>query len=108
MAKFYGKVGYSETVEPTADNPGVWTERIVEKPYYGDILSQTRRSEESSDSTIDGINVSNRISIVADPYALQNFMYIKYVIFGGVKWKVPSVDVEYPRLVLRLGDLWNE
>lgn len=105
--KFYGKVGYAESVAPAEDNPGVWKERIVEKPYYGDVLSFTRRVESSQDSTIDDINISNRISIIADPYAMQNFMNIEYVIFGGAKWKVPTVDVEYPRLILRLGGLWN-
>lgn len=109
MAKFCGKIGYSETIAPTEDNPGVWTETITERgPYYGDILTNTRRLDQSKDSTIDDIRVTNRLSILADPYALQNFMYIKYVIFNGMKLKVPTVDVEYPRLVLTLGGLWNE
>lgn len=106
MAKFYGKVGYTETVE-LEDCPGVWEDQITERNYYGDILSLSRRLEGSQDSTIDGINLSNRISILADPYALNNFANIRYVIFGGAKWKVSTVEVEYPRLILNVGGLWN-
>ena len=34
MAKFYGKIGYAETVET---KPGVWRPKIIEKPYFGDL-----------------------------------------------------------------------
>ena len=33
MAKFYGIIGYAITEEI---KPGVWTERIIERMYYGD------------------------------------------------------------------------
>ena len=103
MPKFYGAVGYAETVEIS---PGVWEEQITERNYYGDVIRNTRRLQ-SADKINDDINVSNEISIVADPYANDHFYAIRYVVFQGAKWKVSNIDVQYPRLILSLGGLYN-
>ena len=103
MAKFYGKIGYANTVET---KPGIWKEQIIEKEYYGDILRNIRRLD-SAQQVNDNINVSNNISIIADPYAYDNFYSIRYVEFMGSKWKVTSVEVQYPRLLLTIGGLYN-
>ena len=103
MAKFYGKIGFAEQVET---KPGVWTPKETVRTYYGDLIRNTRRLE-GSDKVNDDINISNEISIVADPYANQNFHLIKYVEFMGAKWKVTNVDVQYPRLLLTLGGVYN-
>lgn len=103
MARYYGSVGYANSTEP---NPGVVVEEITTREYYGDVLYNTRRLENSGEIN-DDINVSNKISIVADPYALDNFWKIRYATFMGQKWKVKSVDVERPRLILTLGGLYN-
>lgn len=104
MGKFYGKIGYAVT-EETA--PGVWQEQITERTYFGDVIQNNRRLE-SADSTNDNIIISNRISILADPYAYQNFHAIRYVEFMGTLWKVTSVDAsQRPRLILTLGGVYN-
>lgn len=103
MAKFYGKIGFIETQETS---PGVWTETVVERNYYGDLLRNTRRWD-SSEYLNDNLSISNQISIVADPYAYENFHSIKYAEFMNAKWKVSSVDVQYPRLILDLGGVYN-
>lgn len=104
MAKWCGKVCYIWTNETS---PGVWTEEKVERKYYGDVTRNMRRLQ-SSDKVNDDINVSNEISIVADPFAYQNFHYIRYVEFMGTKWKVPTAEVKYPRIYLTLGGVYNE
>ena len=103
MAKFYGSIGYAETVET---KPGVWTEQITERKYYGDITRNSRRLQTSGQLN-DDINVSNEISIVADPFANQNFHLMRYVEFMGAKWKISNVEVQYPRLILTIGGLYN-
>lgn len=103
MSKFYGKIGFADQVET---RPGIWTDGITERDYFGDLIRNTRRLQ-SSDKLNDDVVVSNEISIVADPYANQNFHAIRYVTFMGSKWKVTSVDVQYPRLVLTLGGVYN-
>lgn len=103
MAKFFGKVGYGVS-EETA--PGVWSDVITEVQYYGDILRNTR--QESNGAKInDDLTVSNSISIVADPFAVQNFFAIRYVEWMGSLWNVSDVEVQIPRLLLRLGGVYN-
>lgn len=104
MAKFYGKVGYAEVVETY---PGVWEEEFTERNYYGDVLRNTRRLE-SSGNVNDNIVVSNVVSLIADPYAYQNFHSIRYVEWMGALWKVTNVEVQRPRLLLTLGGVYNE
>lgn len=103
MAKYYGPIGFAQTVET---NPGVWEEKIEERYYRGDVIRNTRRLQ-STDQVNDDLTVSNEISILADPFANGNFHSIRYACFMGSKWKVINVDVQYPRLLLQLGGLFN-
>lgn len=103
MAKFAGKIGFA-VIEET--QPGVWTERMVEHRYYGDLMRNTRRLQ-SSGNLNDNVTISNQISIVADPFAKENFHAMRYVELYGAKWKITSVEVQYPRLILELGDVYN-
>lgn len=103
MAKFYGKIGYVRTIE---SEPGIWTEEATEREYYGDIIRNSRNLN-SSNEINDSINISNNISVVADPYAKENFQYMRYVIFMGVKWTISNVSIEYPRITLTIGGVYN-
>lgn len=103
MNKFYGKIGYAISEETV---PGVWVERIVERSYYGDVIRNIRRLQ-SSENLNDDINISNEISIVADAFANQNFHSMRYVEYMGTKWKVSSIEVKYPRLILSIGGVYN-
>lgn len=103
MAKWFGVVGFAETVETA---PDIWTEQITKRSYYGDLLRNTRRLQ-ASDQLNDNITIANEISIVSDPYANQHFHAIRYVEFAGTKWKVSNVEVLYPRLKLTLGGVYN-
>lgn len=102
--KFYGSIGYAETKETS---PGVWEEIITEKSYYGDVL-QLNRKLESGNHLNDDININNKISIVSDPFAYENFHLMRYILWMGVKWKVTNVEVQYPRLILTIGGEYNE
>lgn len=103
MAKWFGKIGYAETVETA---PGVWKEQITVRDYYGDLTRNTRRLQ-SADKVNDDLNISNELSIVSDPYAIKNFHSMRYAEFMGAKWKISDVEVLYPRLRLTLGGLYN-
>lgn len=101
--KYYGTIGYAVTEET---RPGVWKETITERNYSGDFSKITRRLA-ASDDVNDDINVSNEISILADPYAKENFFAMRYATYMGVKWKITNVALQYPRLILTLGGLYN-
>ena len=103
MGKWFGRIGYAEQLETT---PGVWEEEIVERDYYGDVVRNYRKLE-SSGEVNDNINVSMEISIVADPYAIQNFHAMRYIEYMGSLWKLSNVEVNYPRLILQIGGLYN-
>jgi hypothetical protein len=104
MMRWYGKVGYSETVET---KPGVYDDRDTICEYYGDVKRNSIRWATSSDSTNDDLTVSTQISIVADSFALEKFYSIKWIEYLGVKWKVTNADPQPPRIILTLGGVWN-
>jgi hypothetical protein len=103
MARFHGRVGYGESVETA---PGVWTDVITERLYFGDVVRNARNLREGETLNPD-LNVQNSISIVADAYANDHFFAIRYVEWAGVLWTVPTVEVQSPRLLLRLGEVYN-
>lgn len=103
MAKYYGKIGYAIDEEV---KPGVWNPRIIEREYFGDVTRDTRRLS-SSGNTNDNIVISNEISIVADPFANENFHSILYAEYMGAKWKVTSAEVKFPRIILSLGEVYT-
>ena len=103
MAKWYGVVGYGETVETV---PGVWELDITEYNYSGDVLANNRRLQATSNLN-DDISISNKISILTDPEVYKSFHLIRYLEFMGTKWKVTSVEPQYPRLILTLGGVYN-
>lgn len=103
MARFYGVIGYGVSKET---NPGIYEVQIKERQYTGDVLSRSWKFE-SSDNTNDDINISNRISIVADEFAYENSYAMRYVEFKGVRWKVSNIEVLPPRLILTLGGVYN-
>ena len=103
MAKFYGTIGYVNTVET---EPGMWEEQKIERQYSGELVKNTRRLE-SSGGVNDNVNISNEVSIVADPYAYENFHAMRYIKFMGAKWKISNVEGRYPRLILTIGGVYN-
>ena len=104
MAKFYGNIGYGI---PTEGKPGVWNDVMSKKPYSGDIIKNLNKWTTPTDGTNDNLVLNNQISIIADPYANQNFSFMKYVEFMGGVWKITNVEVLYPRLILSLGGVYN-
>lgn len=108
MARFSGKVGYLITAEEIVDGEptGIWKETYKERPYYGDIEQISSRWSSGSNLN-DDVVLSNSISIVADPFAYENFQLMKYVVWKGQKWKIESASVQYPRIVLSVGGVYN-
>jgi hypothetical protein len=103
MARFHGRVGYGTPVET---KPGVWVDSIVERLYFGDVIRNTRELREGENLNPD-LSVQNSISIVADAYAFDHFHAIRFVEWAGALWRVSSVEVQRPRLLLRLGEVYN-
>ena len=103
MAKFHGVIGYGESIEVA---PGVWDNVITERNYNGDIIRNARNLREGANLNND-LTVNNSISIVADAYANGHFFAISYIEWAGTLWTVSDVEVQSPRLLLRLGGVYH-
>lgn len=103
MGKFYGKIGFGDTVKT---EPGVWENEIQEKDYFGDVLNVSKKWQNDDDINGD-LRVYQRISIICDLYAASNLSNIKYAVWQGTKWSVKSVEFKPPRLILTLGGVYN-
>lgn len=103
MGKWFGKIGYAVTAET---EPGLWEDTIVEREYYGDMISD-RRKRQTSGEVNDNINLANVISIIADPFAYENCSRMVYAEIMGAKWKITDIEVQYPRLILTIGGVYN-
>lgn len=104
MAKFYGMIGYAQTVEREGS---IWEETVIEKPCYGDTYRHSFRYNPSSEKENDDITLNNEISIVANDFAYQNTHLMRYVTLNGVKWKITSATLGYPRITLNIGGVYN-
>lgn len=105
MARYRGMVGFA-TYRPAESDSDVMVEDYEERAYTGDFNRISRRLENNGQVN-DDVTISNEISIVADPYATENFQQIRYATYMKSKWKVTNVQVQYPRLILTLGGLYH-
>ena len=105
MARFYGKVGFSIPYESETE-PGVYKDHIEERSYFGSLIQHTRRWA-NGEGVNDDLALENKISILADDYSYAHCSAIKYVFWMNQYWKVNSIKVESPRIILSLGGVWN-
>lgn len=102
--KFYGLVGF--WVEDVEVKPDVFKSVFIERPYAGNV-NWDNRHYQTSEHQNDNIRLNNQISILSDLYSHENFASIRYVVWNNVKWRVTNVEVNYPRLVLTIGGVYN-
>lgn len=102
MAKYYGQIGFAVSQETV---PGVWDEVVTERNYFGDVVKNYKMAD--GNEIVEDFNISNQISIVADPYAYEHFSFMKYIRWMGTEWAIKSIDVQYPRLILSIGGVYN-
>ena len=103
MSKWFGKIGYAIQKET---EPGIWEDKIVERDYYGDLLTDNRKRQ-TTNNVLDEITLSNMVSIIADPFAYNNCSCMAYAEIMGARWKISEVEVKPPRLNLTIGGVYN-
>ena len=104
LMKYYDKIGFWLDEVETA--PGVYRSMVEERSYAGDVI-ENRQYWKSTEYQNDDLTISNKISIIADLYFNQHISSIKYVTFMGAKWKVKNLDLDYPRVIIELGEVYN-
>lgn len=103
MARFSGLVGYV-TEEETV--PGVWGPVEKTRMMKGDVIHQVSRYDKG-EKVNDDIVLNHRISLIGDSYSFGNYYNLKWVKMGTIKWKVTSIEIKRPRLIVSLGGVWN-
>ena len=103
MSKWFGKIGYAIQKE---SEPGIWEEEIIERDYYGDLLTDNRKRQ-TNNNVLDEITLSNMVSIIADPFAYNNCSCMAYAEIMVARWKISEVEVKPPRLNLTIGGVYN-
>lgn len=88
------------------EKPGIYVEHQFERNYYGDVINISRRWQNGTGLN-DNLEIQNKISIVADPFAYENMYSMRYIEWLGSLWKITDVSVESPRLILSIGGLYN-
>lgn len=106
MGKFYGKVGFVKT-EENPNQPGVYEEVATEKDYYAEVIRNVKRVQGVPDKLNDDVTIDAQISIICNPYLLENLSYIRFIEWMGTPWKVNSVEPSFPRLILSIGGVYN-
>lgn len=97
-------IGFEITEEV---NRGKFMPKSVERRYAGEVLKMYGNRSQTTDQVNDEIGVSNRLSIVADPFAYHNFQTMKYIEWMGALWCIKDVEVQPPRLILSIGGVYN-
>lgn len=103
MRRFVGKVGYAANVNRGA---GIYVEEFTARVYMGDVI-RNEVQVSNGEKINDDISTGTSISIVADGFALNHFKTIRYAEWAGETFKVEGVTLNHPRLVLRLGGVYN-
>jgi hypothetical protein len=102
--RYCGEIGFSISQMVA---PGVYEDNITtERTYFGDVTVDNRKNLRS-DKVVEDVSISNVFSVVSDPFAFENLNFIRYIKYMGIAWKVESVEVQYPRLIIRVGGEWN-
>ena len=104
MAKFSGPIGFA--IEDDESIPGVFKDKIIERKYYGDVIRVSSKMQ-NGENLNDNLALDNKLSIVADPFANEHFYSMRYVSWMGALWKISSVEVQRPRLILTIGGVYN-
>lgn len=105
MTKFRGIVGFAG--EQVQIAPGVYEYQPTARVYRGEVVRDMTKIRGQSDAVTDGISVNNSISILADAYAVDHIHNLKYVEWQGQAWTISSVEVQRPRIILSLGEVYH-
>lgn len=104
MARFSGVVGFYAGSKEV--RPSIFEETYEEHTLRGDTL-RSGYSQSENQTKYDTLRLTNRVSLIGDTFSFKNYNAIRYVTLNGQSWKVTSVEIERPRLILEIGEVWN-
>jgi hypothetical protein len=105
MAKTSLTLGFAVQSETA---PDVFTANIYEKTNYPADVLQDQKQWKPGESTNDTLDIMNKFSVLLDDYLMVNLAQLRYVVYGGVKWQVRTLNPKRPRLDISVGGVYNE
>lgn len=102
--KYHGMVGYIHTEETS---PGVYEEKLVEIPCYGDVTRNHAKWKQGVGIN-DDLDISNNFSLVLNAKLTECFMDLRYITWMGTRWKIQTIELAPPRLNILVGGVYNE
>lgn len=104
-------IGFRETIEKMDENgnpTSIWVEKITRRTYKAEVINNTYRNQQG-ESINDNYVINVKLSMIAcDAYTISHLDSIIYCEWEHKKWKVNSVDLQRPRIVVTLGGDYNE
>lgn len=105
MAKWSGIIGFVKT-EEQPQGSGVWKQIVTHRKYKADVTRASKRIQ-TAQQVNNNITLNNELSILADPYLIENLYCITFIQFANAWWSVNSVTLDYPRITLEIGGVYN-
>lgn len=102
MARYYGNIGFAIQTET---KPGIWEDSIEERPYKGEVIRNGRRYE-NGEGINDNFTITNSFSIISDAFLYSHIPAMRYLEYLGSKFKIVSVDIDRPRVILSVGGVY--
>lgn len=103
--KFHGYIGF--WLGDIEIEPGIWEPNIIERHYVGEVTRNYRKFDQVADKQNDDLTVNNQFSVLSDLYLRENLTSMKYILWNGVRWKINTFELKYPRIVMEIGGLYN-
>lgn len=103
MAKYSGQVGYGIQKETA---PGVWSTVEEARLMKGDFYMESSRHQ-NGDKVNEDIALNHRISLMADDWVMKHYPFMRWIEIDGIKWKITSVELKRPRIIVNVGGLYN-
>ena len=109
--RYCAKIGFRWTDEERLEDgtpTSVWKEFYAERTYKADVMSNGYRNQQG-EGINDDYKINNKLSLLAcDAFTLSHLNSVIFCELYGVKWKVTSVDIQRPRLIVTLGGEYHE
>lgn len=104
--KYSGRIGFKITA-PRDQDSDIYEPTITWVKYKGDCPRVMTKWTDSSEGINSNVDISQTISIVADPFLMNNYLSIFAIEFMGHFWEVKNIQVKYPRLEMSIGGVYT-
>lgn len=105
--RYYGEIGYS--VGEVETEPGVFQNDVKTAKVTGNIIKARYSYGASSyETTNKNVHFLNRFSILPPESIIKHLDSLVYIVYRDIKWAIRSFTLEDKRLIIEVGEVYNE